>query len=407
MNLRTFSAPTFAQAMALVKTEMGPSAVIVHTRTVPQRKWLGLRRKEVVEIVAGNGLNVAPRRRPAQNTAAAVRNGTAGPTPKARPAGAQGTSALANAHPGRELLDTPAASRAMMMSISSEIRDLKTTLEDLVRRTKKDAAPMVPDHLFDHYTHLIQNQVAEELATDMVRQLQSFRVEQLQQASFVREKLVEQVERMIPASGGLKRKKETGPHVVVLIGPTGVGKTTTLAKLAANLKLREDKRVGLITLDTYRIAAIDQLRRYAELIGSPLKVANSSEEMAQAVAGMSNCEFVLIDTAGRSPADTMKLNELRGMLEAANPDEVHLVLSSTASQSCIEFAVERFSTVRVDKIIFTKLDEAVHVGVVLNVVRKVNKVLSYVTTGQNVPDDIEVGKGSRLAQLILGKGSSL
>ena len=115
---------------------------------------------------------------------------------------------------------------------------------------------------------------------------------------------------------------------------------------------------------------------------------------------------ILIDTAGRSPSDTLKLSELRSMLENARPDEVHLVLSSTASQSCIEMAIERFSQVRVDKIIFTKLDEAVHVGMVLNVVRKVNKQLSYVTTGQNVPDDIEVGRGSRLAQMILGKGES-
>jgi len=98
----------------------------------------------------------------------------------------------------------------------------------------------------------------------------------------------------------------------------------------------------------------------------------------------------------------MKLNELKGFLDAVNPDEVHLVLSSTASQVCIERAIDRFGQVRVDKIIFTKLDEAVHVGVVLNVVRKVNKALSYVTTGQNVPDDIEVGKGSRLAQMLLG-----
>jgi flagellar biosynthesis protein FlhF len=394
MNLRTFSAPTFAQAMALVKTEMGPGAVIVHTRTLARRKWLGLRRKEVVEIVAGNGLNVAPRRRPA-------------PPPSRPPSIPRGQVAAAKHQPGKELLDTPAASRAMMLAISSEIHDLKDTLNDLVRRTKKDAAPLVPDHLFEHYTHLIQNQVAEELATDMVRQLQTYRAEQLQQESFVREKLAEQVERMIPSSGPLTRKKETGPHVVVLIGPTGVGKTTTLAKLAANLKLSEKRRVGLITMDTYRIAAIDQLRRYAELIGSPLKVVNSCEDMKAAVAAMSDCEFVLIDTAGRSPTDSIKLAELREMLEAARPDEVHLVLSSTASQSCIEFAIERFSAVRVDKIIFTKLDEAVHVGVVLNVVRKVNKALSYVTTGQNVPDDIEVGQGSRLARLILGKGNSL
>jgi flagellar biosynthesis protein FlhF len=403
MNLRTFSAPTFAQAMALVKTEMGPGAVIVHTRTLARRQWLGLRRKEVVEIVAGNGLNVPARRRPAPPAAQGSSPLTAaGGSSRSRP-----TPPTTKPQPGKELLDTPAASRAMMLAISSEIHDLKNTLNDLVRRTRKDAAPLVPDHLFEHYTHLIQNQVAEELATDMVRQLQAYRAEQLQQEDFVRGKLAEQVERMIPSSGPLIRKKEVGPHVVVLIGPTGVGKTTTLAKLAANLKLSEKRRVGLITMDTYRIAAIDQLRRYAELIGSPLKVVNSCEDMTRAVAAMADCEFVLIDTAGRSPADAIKLAELREMLAAASPDEVHLVLSSTASQSCIEFAIERFSAVRVDKIIFTKLDEAVHVGVVLNVVRKVNKALSYVTTGQNVPDDIEVGQGSRLARLILGKGNSL
>jgi flagellar biosynthesis protein FlhF len=100
----------------------------------------------------------------------------------------------------------------------------------------------------------------------------------------------------------------------------------------------------------------------------------------------------------------MKLNELKSLLAVAEPDEVHLVLSTTASEQCIQLAVSRFGDVRVDKIIFTKLDEAAHVGVVLNVVRKVNKSLSYVTTGQDVPDDIEVGRGRRLAQLILGSG---
>jgi flagellar biosynthesis protein FlhF len=192
---------------------------------------------------------------------------------------------------------------------------------------------------------------------------------------------------------------------VALIGPTGVGKTTTIAKLAANLKLREGKRVGLITIDTYRIAAVDQLKKYADIIGSPLKVVGSPEDLRDAIHAMNDCEFVLIDTAGRSPSDTLKLNELKNFLAFARPDEVHLVISTTSSEACIESAINRFSDVRVDKIIFTKLDEAVHVGVVLNVIRKVGKSLSYVTMGQDVPDDIEVGRGRKLAQLILGTGS--
>jgi flagellar biosynthesis protein FlhF len=128
----------------------------------------------------------------------------------------------------------------------------------------------------------------------------------------------------------------------------------------------------------------------------------TAEDLRAAVASMHDCEYVLIDTAGRSPNDAMKLSELKTFLAAANPDEVHLVLSTTASQASVELAVNRFSEVRVDRIIFTKLDEAAHLGVVLNVARKLNKGLSYITTGQDVPDDIEEGKSSRLAQLIMG-----
>ena len=400
MNLRTFSAPTFAQAMALVKTEMGKDAVILHTRTLQSRRWLGLRRRNSVEITAGNGLNLASRgvRKP---TGAQPGTTQAGRLDRALAAAAP----RAVSSPGKDLLETPAANRAMMMSISTEVRELRGVMEDLVRRSKREAAPQVPEDLFEHYSHLIQNQVAEELATDMVRQLQTYRPDQLSQTGFIREKLTEQVERMIPVSGAIQRKKQVGPHIVALIGPTGVGKTTTLAKLAANLQLRENRRVGMITIDTYRIAAIDQLRKYAELIGSPIKAVNSPEDLREAVLAMSDCEFILIDTAGRSPGDTLKLNELKGFLDAVKPDEVHLVLSLAASQACIERAIERFGQVRVDKIIFTKLDEAVHVGVVLNVVKKVNKALSYVTMGQNVPNDIEVGKGSKLAQMLLGTNS--
>ena len=189
--------------------------------------------------------------------------------------------------------------------------------------------------------------------------------------------------------------------MLALIGPTGVGKTTTLAKLAANLKLKEGHKVGLITLDTYRIAAVDQLRRYAEILGSPLRVVANADELRAAVAGLAHMDFILIDTAGRSPRDGPKLDELRELLAAVQPDDVHLVLSSTSSQDAVELAYDRFSGVRVDKMIFTKLDEASHVGVVLNVCCKVNKALSYVTTGQDVPNDIEVGRGHVLARMIL------
>jgi flagellar biosynthesis protein FlhF len=183
-----------------------------------------------------------------------------------------------------------------------------------------------------------------------------------------------------------------------------VGKTTTVAKLAATMKLRHRKRVAMLTIDTYRIAAVDQLQTYANIIGVPLHVVSSLEDMRSALEQCRDCDAVLIDTAGRSQRDSEKLDQLKAFLEAANPHEVHLVLSSTCSQSVLMEAVERFNTVRTDRIIFTKLDEAVSFGMLLNVVRKVDKQLSFLTTGQEVPHQIEPGRGERLAGLILGEG---
>jgi flagellar biosynthesis protein FlhF len=261
----------------------------------------------------------------------------------------------------------------------------------------------VPEELFDDYMLLIDNQVEKSLAEEIVKTLhRTLRPDHLQQRQFVREKIAEQLEKLLPVAGPIARSKTSGPHVVALIGPTGVGKTTTIAKLAAKLKLDENRRIGLVTIDTYRIAAVDQLKKYADIIGSPLRVVHTPEELREAVQQMRDCDFVLIDTAGRSPKDALKLNELRTFLDAASPDEVHLVLSATADRDCVDLAIEKFSNVRVDKMIFTKLDEARHVGAVLNVVRNVRKPLSYVTTGQGVPADIEVARGKRIAQLILG-----
>jgi len=403
MNLQTFRAPTMGEALTQVKSVMGTDAIILHTRTLQMRRWLGLRRREIIEITAGKGLNVGAR----NLNRAAPRKAAANPTATyGRPGLRSAGDAPRNAVEGsRQLMETPAANSAALLGLTQEMTSLKAMVKDLITQTRHQQSPNIPEDLFDYYMQLVGNDVAQELACEIVKSLQKqLRPEHLAQPQIVQEKLAEQLEKLLPTSGPLIRKKSAGPHVVALIGPTGVGKTTTLAKLAANLKLREKHRVGLITMDTYRIAAVDQLKRYADIIGSPLRVVHGADELRDAQQAMSDFDFLLIDTAGRSPNDALKLNELKGLLAAAEPDEVHLVLSTTASADSLNLAAARFGDVRVDRIIFTKLDEAAHVGVLLNVIRKVNKSLSYITTGQDVPDDIEVGKGRRLAQLILGSG---
>jgi flagellar biosynthesis protein FlhF len=175
-----------------------------------------------------------------------------------------------------------------------------------------------------------------------------------------------------------------------------------VAKLAANFKLAHGLRPGLVTVDTYRIAAVEQLRTYAEIIDLPLTVANTPGEMRRAIDDLGNVDLVLIDTAGRSPRDEVKIRELADFLAAAQPDEVHLVLSAVAGERSLRAAVERFAVVQADRLILTKLDEADGLGAVLGVLGQADRPVSYLTTGQAVPDDIEPANRSRIARLILG-----
>jgi flagellar biosynthesis protein FlhF len=214
--------------------------------------------------------------------------------------------------------------------------------------------------------------------------------------------LCEAVELCIPIASPI-RVVEGVRRVVALVGPTGVGKTTTVAKLAANFKLAQGVRVGLITVDTYRIAAVEQLRTYAEIIDLPLAVVNEPGEMKRALDELGPVDLVFIDTAGRSPRDEVRIRELADFLTAARPDEIHLVLSAVAGPRSLRAAVERFARVRADRLILTKLDEADGLGGVLAVLGQADRPISYMTTGQAVPDDIEPADRKRMAGLILGQ----
>ncbi len=462
MNLQTFKAPSMAEALRQVKTAMGQDAMILHTRTYRTRRgWNFLRGQEVVEITASNPPGAARGRRLGSAAANLAKSGpvpgglsaagaNSGTWPGLRPGGSMaGGSGLAglgrpggsraggsvaglpaygpgSANPannlpaktspapaslgrpgtpaenGKQLLESPAAGNAIALTTAREVADLKRLVHTLVNEQRQGRVPAVPEGLLAAYHSLVRHEVCREVAEHVVRALhRDVRPEYLSQPGYVRDKLIDQIDRSVAVTGPVVRKQADGPHVLALVGPTGVGKTTTLAKLAANLKLKDRHRVGLVTLDTYRIAAVEQLKRYADIIGSPLRVVSNPDELREAVTAMADMHFVLIDTAGRSPNDAAKLGELRELLGAIKPDEVHLVLSCTSTPSCIDLAVREFDKVRVDKIVFTKLDEAAHAGVVLNVAHRSRKPLSYVTTGQDVPNDIEVACGRRIAERLV------
>ncbi len=298
-------------------------------------------------------------------------------------------------------LETDAASTTAMRR---ELQDIKSLVQDLVQDRKDRRVGEWPEALRQAYIKLIQNEVAEEMARDFVEQLQSGASPgQSLDAGTIDEFLVRQLARVLTPGCPIKlNASDKRGNVVVLVGATGVGKTTTLAKLAAQFRIKEGKKVGLITIDTYRIGAVEQLRTYARIIDTPLEVVLTPQELRLAIERLADCDIILVDTAGRSQFDSPKLDELREFLKAANARETHLVLSATSSRAVLQKSIERFSGLGINRVLFTKLDEAVGIGTLLAAVHKLDVKMSYITTGQDVPHDIEVGDGRRLAEMILG-----
>lgn len=194
-----------------------------------------------------------------------------------------------------------------------------------------------------------------------------------------------------------------GGRKVMLLGPTGVGKTTTIAKLAAIQALWEHRDVLLLTSDTYRIAAVDQLRTYAKILGVPIEVIFEAENFSEIMENHASKELILLDTAGRGQKDRKNLEAFETLYSAFQPEAVHLVLAANMKYKDMLDVVERMSIVPVTHVIFTKLDETVSYGSLCNILELLGRPVSFFTTGQNVPNDIEVASGNRLAGLLMGE----
>jgi flagellar biosynthesis protein FlhF len=403
MQIKTFRAKTMPQALDLVRRELGPEAMVLHTRELNG----GL----IGRILCGRAYEIAATTSPAK----AVNRHEPEEVffEPSRPAldNAPVTSPW-RGRLGREI--EPAQHTATPnhfphspfatphSSVSPQVAEFQSLVEQL--RNRGDSAPQraMPPELFEHYTDLIEADVEEEIARDLIDRLRREPTADLLDPSANRLRLGALVESELSVAGPIRIEPAAG-RVVALVGPTGVGKTTTIAKLAANYRLRENRRVGLITVDTYRIAAVEQLRTYADIIDLPMEVVSTPREMRGAVDRMRDFDLVLMDTAGRSPRDEVRIRELRAMLAEAGPHEVHLVLSAAASARSLAAAAEKFAPAGVTAAIVTKLDEATGLGNLLTLARRSGLPFSYLTDGQNVPDDIAVAESRGLAQVILNQ----
>jgi flagellar biosynthesis protein FlhF len=459
-DVRTFTAPNLQAALDIVRTELGPDAVILHTRQRESRRlWPWPRTRSEVEVTAGRGVSGDPAPRVTVSTPSVIATPVAEDdlappppllTPSRRtPPQPRNTVVPPKWSPNDVLPDDgivaprsrvarPASPAVPATTVSAPVVLAETTLPDTIaarsrRSAVADAPPAeslaiqqrldtlqrmilelgrerpthslhdVPTELFQQYTRLLEAEVEDELARELVcRAKDKATKSQLADPRAMQPlltALVEQELRTAPPITAVRGRRK----VVALVGPTGVGKTTTLAKLAANFRLRDGLRVGLVTVDTYRVAAIEQLRTYAELIDLPMQVVTQPSDMPRALQELSGLDLVLIDTAGRSPRDDVRIRELQTVLESAAIDEVHLVLSLASGLPALKTAAANFHAVGITSLILTKLDESAGCGPLLSVARQLKTPVSYLTTGQNVPDDIEPAQRTRMARLVLGQ----
>jgi flagellar biosynthesis protein FlhF len=392
MDIKTYRAKTMRDALELVRRELGPSAAVLHTREVnsgPLRRLVFGRKYEVAASAAVN----VPSRLPETFAEPAVEYSFHSPV-AAHDSGVM---------PAEVDVDYRARYRDdFRRQVAGQLDELHAMVEKLCDHAASAPAHDLPEALFHVFTSLIEADVDETTAREWMDRLRGEGVPRsLDDAAVVMNRVAEYLEAEISVSGPITTDANKC-RVVALVGPTGVGKTTTIAKLAANYRLREKRRVGLITVDTYRVAAVEQLRTYADIIDLPMEVVATPREMREAVARMNHLDLVLMDTAGRSPRDEVRIQELKSMLTEAEPDEVHLVLSSTAGAKSLINTAERFSDVGTTSLLMTKLDEAHSLGHLVSVVRSVPLPVSYLTDGQNVPDDIQVARSGAMASMLLG-----
>ncbi len=373
MHIKRFEGTDVGEVMRRVREELGREAVVLHTKPLRRDGIRGLLGREGVEVLAAvdreSGIGDREPRAPS-------------PEPRA---------------PDPDLL--------------GELARIKELLGRLLSRQRFDTGGNLGGPFRDLYEELLHRDVLEPLAYEAVAALRDTQsvgdapYEELQVAVGNRlSGMVKGVDSALGIPPG---------SVVAFVGPTGVGKTTTLAKLAAHHRVACGKNVVILSTDTYRIAAAEQLRTYAEIIGVPCEVALTPADLTRALGRYRDADLIFLDTTGRSPRDEMAIGEIRSflaiarerLLSAARPVETHLVLSATAKGDDLLEATRRFAPLGPDRLTFTKIDETQSYGPLLNVSVLSDLPVAYLTTGQEVPDDIEEASPERIAHLVMFGGA--
>lgn len=409
MIIKKYVGKTEEEASAQAKAELGENVVIMNVRNTRKKGFLGFLKKQQVEVTVAleeenERYPVESERRQEEDIKETFRQvaQAVGVSPKVEKA----PQAL------EEKLDTiHSMIEKQLMQPEKEEEKAEKKEKEVVKEPAKDASKEEDKEESSEmlrfvkllYNTMLDNEVNEKYANQIIDEMEKNALPNLpfdHALANVYQKMILKFGKADPITPA-----ENGPKVVFFVGPTGVGKTTTIAKVASKFSVEQHKKVALLTADTYRIAAAEQLRTYANILEVPFRVIYSVEEMTTALRDLRGFDYILIDTAGHShhnqvQKDNMNafIHSLDGMVEK----EVHLVLSATTKYRDLLSIADTYTGMTEYKIIFTKLDETTTLGNLLNLKLYTGASLSYVTCGQNVPDDIEIFNPQKTVKQLLG-----
>lgn len=428
MQVKKYTASNMQEAIKQIKEDLGPRAIIVSTRKVRKGSGaFGMFGKNILEVTAAR--DETPKPAEPKNYNGLLKNQGKSDYEKEIEFNAPLEPRKASSNDTKiqfdslqsdltELKDLVQDLRkghrrqvndeASLTHLRYELSELKNVVKSLLVQSSELRSEEMHDNLIALFQQLCSNGVEDKFARRLIAEVnKKIPQKEIPNFSYVKIYVARMFMQVLKISQDPTEKTDKkSPRVITLLGPTGVGKTTTLAKIAGTEKINHpDKKIGLITLDTFRIAAVQQLQEYARIIKVPIRVVSDVKQMQNAIHEFRSKDLVLIDTAGRSQRDEIQMSELRDILTEFPSFSNQLVLSSTTKDEDLTEITKRFSTIPLSGVIFTKLDESTSYGSVFNHAIRFKLPMSFLTTGQNVPDDIEKASRERLIDLLLNISS--